>query len=79
MFLRPPMGMNFCEHVPNSLRNKNPKKLIPNLLKEKFFWPPKHYSPPQPSGKKSFSSTLNVTISQMKRNECLRFCAHVEI
>jgi hypothetical protein len=29
--------MKFCEYVPNSLRNKNLKRIIPNLLEEVVF------------------------------------------
>jgi hypothetical protein len=44
-----------------------------------FFWPPKHCCPSRAQWKKTFSSTLNVTISQTVRNECVRFGRHVDI
>jgi hypothetical protein len=72
-------GMKYYEHVPNSLRNKNLKRLISNLLEKVVFWPPKQCSPSRALGKKAFSSTLNVMISQMVRNECLWFGVHVDI
>jgi hypothetical protein len=50
--------MNFCVHVPNSLRNKNLKRLIAN---------PKWLIP------------SNAMISQMVRNEYLRFGVYVDI
>jgi hypothetical protein len=47
-------------------------------LKKWFFWIPKDYCPPL-VGKKTFSSTLNVMISQMVRNESVRFGRHIDI
>ena len=32
------LGMRFCGHVPNSMRNKNPKRLIPYLLEKVVFF-----------------------------------------
>jgi hypothetical protein len=75
----PLVGMKFCENVLDSLRNKNLKRHIPIYLKKWFFWPLKHCNPPGTQGNKTFSSTLNVMISQMVRNECLRFRVHVNI
>src|SRR5450759_3150497 len=71
--------MRFCGHVPNSPRNKNLKRLILNLLKKWFFWTPKDCCPPFAGSKKTFSSTLNVMISQMVRNESVRFGRHLDI
>jgi hypothetical protein len=71
-------GMKICKHVPNSLKNKNLKRLISNLLEKWILWPPKHCSSLGHRGKKN-SSTLNVMILQMVRNECLRFGVHVDI
>jgi hypothetical protein len=71
--------MRFCGHVPNSPRNKNPKKLILNLLEKLVFLDPKRLLPPSDRGKKTFSSTLNVMISQMVRNESVRFGRHKDI
>jgi hypothetical protein len=47
--------------------------------KKWFFWPPKHCCPSRAQWKKTFSSTLNVMISQMVRNECVRFGRQVDI
>jgi hypothetical protein len=74
------VGMRFCGHVPNSPRNNNLKRLILNLLKKVvFFWTPKDCCPPLAGAKKPFSSTLNVLISQMVRNESVIFGRHIEI
>jgi hypothetical protein len=48
-------------------------------LKKWFFWIPKDCCPPWIGQKKTFSSTLNVMISQMVRNESLRFGRHIDI
>jgi hypothetical protein len=71
--------MRFCGHVPNSPRNKNLKRLILNLLKKVVFLDPKRLLSPFCRGKKTFSSTLNVMISQMVRNESVRFGRHIDI
>jgi hypothetical protein len=73
------VGMRFCGHVPNSPRNKNLKRLILNLLEKVVFWAPKDCCPPFAGAKKTFSSTLNVMISQMVRNESVRFGRHIDI
>jgi hypothetical protein len=39
-------------------------------LKKWFFWTPKDCCPSRTRAKKTFSSTLNVMISQMVKNEC---------
>jgi hypothetical protein len=72
-------GMRFCGHVPNSPRNKNLKRLILNLLKKVVFLDPKRLLSPFCRGKKTFSSTLNVMISQMVRNESVIFGRHIDI
>jgi hypothetical protein len=64
------MGMRFCGHIPNSSRNKNMKRAIPYLLEKNGFWAPKHYCPLHAQRKKPL---LNVIVSQMVENECLRF------
>jgi hypothetical protein len=69
--------MRFCGHVPNSPGNKNPKRPIPYLLEKLVFLNPKRLL--APSGQKTFSSTLNVMISQMVRNESVRFGKHIDI
>jgi hypothetical protein len=58
----PHVGMRFCVHVPNSLRNKNPKKHIPYILEKVIFLDPKDYCPPWIGAKKTFSSIVNVMI-----------------
>jgi hypothetical protein len=73
------VGMRFCGHVPNSPRNKNPKKHIPYLLVKVVFLDPKRLLSPLGMGEKTFSSTLNVMISQMVRNENVRFDRHIDI
>jgi hypothetical protein len=47
-------------------------------LKKWFFWTPKDCCPPLARAKKTFSSTLNVMISQMVRNETVRFGWHID-
>jgi hypothetical protein len=71
--------MRFCGHVSNSPRNKNPKRLIPYLLEKVVFLTPKDCCPPRTGAKKTFSSTLNVMISQMVRSESVRFGRHIDI
>jgi hypothetical protein len=44
-----------------------------------FFWTPKDYCPPFAGAKKTFSSTLNVLISQMVRNESVIFGWYIDI
>jgi hypothetical protein len=46
--------MRFCGHVPNSPRNKNPKRLIPCLLEKVVFLDPKILLSPFGKGKKIF-------------------------
>jgi hypothetical protein len=70
--------MRFCGHVPNSPRNKNPKRLIPYLLEKVVFMDPKRLLSPFRRGEKNFFSTLNVMISQMVRNESVRFGRHID-
>jgi hypothetical protein len=48
-------------------------------LRKWFFWTPKDYCPPLAGTKKTFSSTLNVMILQMVRNESVRFGRHIDI
>jgi hypothetical protein len=71
--------MRFCEYVPNSPRNKNPKRHISYLLEKVVFLDPKRVLSPFGIDKKTFSSTLNVMISQMVRNEIVRFVRHIDI
>jgi hypothetical protein len=71
--------MRFCGHVPNSPTNKNPKRHIAYLLEKVVFLDPKRLLSPFGRGKKNFFSTLNVMISQMVRNESVRFGRHINI
>jgi hypothetical protein len=48
-------------------------------LRKWFFWTPKDYCPPFVRAIKKNSSTLNVMISQMVRNEAVRFGRHIDI
>jgi hypothetical protein len=48
-------------------------------FKKWFFWPSKLCCPLWAKGKKTFLSTLNFTILQTVRNECVRFGGHVYI
>jgi hypothetical protein len=75
----PRVGMRFCRHVPNSPRNKNLMRVILNLLEKFLFLDPKRLLFPFGKGKKIISSTLNVMISQMIRNESVRFGRHIDI
>jgi hypothetical protein len=65
--------------IPNSPRNKNPKRHILYLLEKVVFWDPKRLLSPFGWGKKTFFSTLNVMILQMVRNESVRFVKHMDI
>jgi hypothetical protein len=75
----PPVGMRFCGHVLNSPRNKNPKRHISYLLEKVVFLDPKRLLSPFGRGKKTFSSTLNVMILQMLKNETVKFGRHIDI
>jgi hypothetical protein len=75
----PFVAMRFCGHVPNSPRNKNLKRLMPYLLEKVIFLDPKRLLSPRTGAKNTFSSTLNVMISQMVRNESVRFGSHIDI
>jgi hypothetical protein len=48
------VGMRFCGHVPNSPRNKNPKRHISYLLEKVVFLNPKRLLSPFGRGKKNF-------------------------
>jgi hypothetical protein len=50
----PCVDMRFCGHVPNSSRNKNPKRLIPYLLEKVGFLDPKRLVSPLGRDKKIF-------------------------
>jgi hypothetical protein len=68
--------MRFCGHVPNSPRNKNLKRFILNLLEKVVFLDPKRLLSPFCRGKKNY---FYVMISQMVRNESVRFGGHIDI
>jgi hypothetical protein len=71
--------MRFSGHVPNSRRNKNPKKHIPYLVEKVVFLDPKRLLSPLDRDKKTLSSTLNVMVLQKIRNESVRFGRHIDI
>jgi hypothetical protein len=71
--------MRFCGHVPNSPKNKNLKRIILNILGKMVLLDPKRLLSPFRRGKKTFFSTLNVMISEMVRNESVRFGRHIDI
>jgi hypothetical protein len=75
----PRVGMRFCGHVPNSPKNKNLKRIILNILGKMVLLDPKRLLSPFRRGKKTFFSTLNVMISEMVRNESVRFGRHIDI
>jgi hypothetical protein len=50
--------MRFCGHEPNSPRNKNLKRLIPNLLEKVVLLDPKRLPSPFYRGKKNFFSNF---------------------
>jgi hypothetical protein len=49
------------------------------LLEKVVFLDPKRLMSPFGMGKRNFSSTLNVMILQMVRNETVRFGRHIDI
>jgi hypothetical protein len=72
--------MRFCGHIPKSPRNnKNPKRHISYLLENVVLLDPKRLLSPLGRGEKTFSSTLNVKILQMARNESVRLGRHIDI
>jgi hypothetical protein len=71
--------MRFCGHVPNSPRNKNPKRHILYLLEKVVLLDPKDCCPPFARAKKAFSSTLCVMMIQMVKNESVRFGRNIDI
>ena len=75
----PCVGMRFCGNVPKSPRNKNPKRHISYLLENVLLLDPKTLLSPLGRGEKTFSSTLNVKILQMARNESVRLGRHIDI
>jgi hypothetical protein len=66
-------------HVPNSPRNNNLKSVIHIYSKKMVFLPLKILLYPLNTRINLFFSTLNVTISEMVKNECERFGGHVDM
>jgi hypothetical protein len=64
------VGMRFCGHVPNSLRNKNLKRLILNLLENVVFLDPKRLLSPFGRGKKNFFFNFECYDLNGKEWEC---------
>jgi hypothetical protein len=62
----PRVGMRFCRNVCNSPRSRKSRRHISYLLDKVVFFGPQRLLD---KGKKINSSTLNVMISQMVRNE----------
>jgi hypothetical protein len=75
----PLVNMRFFTHVPNSTMNKNLRSGKPCQCQKMVFLASKTLLSLLGHWKKTFSSTLNVMISQTVRNECLRFGRHVDI
>jgi hypothetical protein len=73
------VGMRFYGHVPKSPRNKNLKSTNPYLLQRMVFWALKILLHSLGLREIFFSSTLNFTILQLVRNECVPFSGHVDI
>jgi hypothetical protein len=77
------VGMRFCGHIPKNylthLEIRIRRGSFHIYLKKWFFWTPKDCCPPWIRAKKTLSSTLNVMISQMVRNEGVRFGGHIDI
>jgi hypothetical protein len=73
------MGMRFCRHIPNSSTNKNKMSHNPCLLEKVVFRAFETLLSSFGTGKKTFKKNLNVMISQMVRNECIRFGGHADI
>ena len=72
------IGMRFCRHTPNSPRYKHNMMHHPCLLEKVVFLASKAILSSIGIWKKTFSSTLNFMISQMVRNECVRFGRHID-
>jgi hypothetical protein len=72
----PLVNMRFFTHVPNSTMNKNLRSGKPYQRRKMVLMASKTLLS---LSEKTFSSTLNVMISQTVRNECVRFGRHVDI
>jgi hypothetical protein len=65
----------YATHLRTRIQISSSQKYFEN----RFFCPPKHCCTPRAGAKKTVSSTLNVMISQMVRNESVRFGRHIDI
>jgi hypothetical protein len=73
-------GKRFCEHVPNSPKNKNLKRLIPYLLEKVVFLDPKRLLSPSNMGKENFFFNFECyDLANGKGNESVRFGRHIDI
>jgi hypothetical protein len=72
------VDVRFCRHISNSPRDKHNMMHHPCLLEKVVFLASKALLSPIGTWKKTFSSTLNFMISQMVRNECVRFGRHID-
>jgi hypothetical protein len=70
---------DFMDIYLTHLRTRISSPQIHIHIRKWFFWTPKDCCPPWAGAKKTLSSTLNVMISQMVRNESLRFDRHIDI
>jgi hypothetical protein len=69
---------DFVDMYLTHLRTRKKYCTIHAYSKTLFFWPPKLWCPPLAEGKITYLSTLNFMILQMVKNECVRFCEHVD-
>jgi hypothetical protein len=74
----PLVGMGFCRHIPSSPRDKNKMMHHPCLLDKVVFLASKTLLFAIGTRKETFSSTLNFMISEMVRNECVKFGKHID-
>jgi hypothetical protein len=74
----PLIGMKFCRHIPSSPRDKNKMMHHPCLLDKVVFLASKTLLFAIGTRKETFSSTLNFMISEMVRNECVKFGKHID-
>jgi hypothetical protein len=71
--------MRFCRYVPNSLRNKNPKRHISYLLEKVVFLDPKRLLSPLGRGEKSFFFNFECYDLTNSKEWKVRFDRHVDI
>jgi hypothetical protein len=75
----PRVGMRFVDMYLTHLKTRIRRGSFHIYFKKWFFWTPKECWPPQTRAKNSFSSTFNVMISHMVRNESVRFGRHIDV